>query len=111
MVEEPILQMEHVEQGTPRKPFQTPRIISQEALIAFSLAEVGIKRIFPSTKDNQDSITKKTEETHSQENIQYFCAPIIHQKTGELITSYKRLSKDPELKKHGKQVLEKSGVA
>ena len=59
---------------------------------------VGIKRITPPTKDNQDSITKTTEETHYQENIQHFCAPVIHSRTGELITSYKRLSKDLELK-------------
>ena len=63
-----------------------------------SLAAVGIKRIFLLTKYNQDSITKTIEETHSQENIQHFCAPVIHPKTGELITSYKRLSKDPELR-------------
>ena len=98
MVEEPIFQMEHVEQGAPRPSFRTPIIISQEELIAFSLAAVGIKIIFPLTKDNQDSITKTIKETHSKENIQHFCAPVIHQKTGELITSYKRLSEDPELR-------------
>ena len=90
--------MEHVEQGTSRPSFRTPRIISQEALIEFSLAAVGIKIIFPLTEDNQDSITKTTEETHYQENIQQFCAPVIHPRTGGLITSYKRSSKDPELK-------------
>ena len=67
-------------------------------LISFSLAAVGIKIIFPLTKDNQDSNTKTIEETHSQENIQKFCAPVIHTRTGELITSYKKLSKDPELR-------------
>ena len=98
VVEEPIFLMEYVEQGTPRPSFRTPRIISQEALIALSLVEVGIKRIPPLTKYNQESITKTTEETHSQENIQHFCAPVIHPKTDELITSYKLLSKYPELK-------------
>ena len=82
VVEKPIFQMEHVEQGTPRPSFGTPRIISQEALIAFSLAAVGIKRIFPLTTDNQDSNTKTIAETHSQKNIQHFCAPVIHPKTG-----------------------------
>ena len=72
VVEKPIFQMEHVEQGTPRPSFQTPRIISQEALFAFSLEEVGIKRIPPLTNGNQDYITKTTKETHSQENIQHF---------------------------------------
>ena len=98
MVEKPIFQMEHVEKGTPRPSFRTPRIISQEALIAFSLAVTGIKRIPPLTKDNQDSITKTTEETHSQENVQHFCVPVIHPRTVELIMSYKKLSKDPELR-------------
>ena len=98
MVEKPIFQMEQVEQGTPRPSFQTPRIISQEVLIAFSLAEVGIKRTPPLTIDNQEFITKTIEETHSQENIQHFCAPVIHPGTSELITSYKRFPKDPEMK-------------
>ena len=90
--------MKHVEQGTPRLLFRTLIIISQEALIVFSLSAVGIKGIFPLTKDNQDSNTKTIEESHSQENIQHFCAPVMHPGTGELITSYKKLSKDPELK-------------
>ena len=98
VVEEPIFQMEQVEKGTPRPSFRTPRTISQEYLIAFSLAAVGIEIISPLIKDNQDSITKTSEEIHSQENIQHFCAPVIHPKTGELITSYKRLAKDPDLK-------------
>ena len=60
VVEKPIFQMEHVEQGTPRPPFRTPIIISQEGLIAFSLAAVGIKIIVPLTKDKQDSITERS---------------------------------------------------
>ena len=93
-----MFQMEPVEKGNPRPSFRTARIISQEALIAFSLAEVGIKRILPIINDNQDSLTKPYEEIHSQENLQHFCAPVIHPTTGELITSYKRLENDPELK-------------
>ena len=61
VVEEPILLIEQVEKGTPRPSFQTPRIISQEALIAFSLAAVGIERTFPLINDNQDSLTKPSE--------------------------------------------------
>ena len=98
VVEKPIFQMENLEQETPRPSFQTPVIIIQKELIAFSLAAVGIKIIFSLTKDKQDSNTKTIEEIHSQENLQYFCAPVIHPKTGEIIMSYKRLSKDPELK-------------
>ena len=54
VIEKPIYQMGHVKQGTPRPSVQTPRIISQEALIVFSLAAVGIKILHPITKNNQD---------------------------------------------------------
>ena len=39
---------------TSNPSFRTPCIISQEALMAFSLAAVGIKRSFPMVNDNQD---------------------------------------------------------
>ena len=67
-------------------------------MIAFSLAAVGIKRIFPIINDNQDSLIKTSEEIHSQENLQHFCAPVIHPTMGKIITSYKYLANDPELK-------------
>ena len=38
--------------------FRTPRIISQESLMAFSLAAVGIERRLPMVEDNQDSTSK-----------------------------------------------------
>ena len=49
--------------------FRTPRIISQEALMAFSLAAVGIERRLPMVEDNQDSTSKTTEEVHAPENL------------------------------------------
>ena len=67
-------------------------------MIAFLLEAVGIERILPLINDNQDSLTNPSKEIHSQENLQHFCAPVIHPTTGELITSYKRLAKDPDLK-------------
>ena len=93
-----MFQMEPVEKGTPIPSFLTQRVVIQEALIAFSLAAVGIERIFPIINDNQDSHTKPSEEIHSQADLQYFCAPVIHPTTGELITSYKRLENNLELK-------------
>ena len=78
--------------------FRTPRIISQEALMAFSLAAVGIERRFPIVEDNQDSTDKTMEEVHAPDNLQHFCAPVIHPTTGEIITSYKKLTEDPTLK-------------
>ena len=72
VIEKPICQMGHVKQGTPRPSVRTPRIISQEALILFSLAAVGIKRLHPITKNNQDYKNKTFGEIHSQQNPQHF---------------------------------------
>ena len=66
--------------------------------MAFLLAEVGIERIFPMVNDNQDSTTKTIEEVHAPENLQHFCASVIHPTTGEIITSYKRLVNDPKFR-------------
>ena len=54
--------------------------------------------MYPTIYDNQDSLTKPIEEYHSMANIHHFCAPVIHPTTGELITSYKKLANDPEMK-------------
>ena len=66
--------------------------------MAFSLAAVGIERRFLMVDDNQDSTIKKMEEVHAPDNLQHFCAPVIHPTTGEIITSYKRLVNDPKLR-------------
>ena len=98
LIEKPMCQMSHVRQGTPRPSIRTPRIISQEALIVFSLAAVGIKRIHPITKDTQDYKNKTFGEIHSQNTPQHFCAPFIHPTTGEIMTSYKRLTNEPKFR-------------
>ena len=49
-------------------------------------------------EDNQDSTSKTMEEVHAPDNLQHFCAPVIHPTTGEIITSYKKLVKDPTLR-------------
>ena len=66
--------------------------------MAFSLAAVGIERSFLMVNDNQDSTIKTMEEVHAPDNLQHFCAPVIHPTTGEIITSYKRLVNDPKLR-------------
>ena len=81
----------------PIPTFCTPRVISQEALRAFSLQAVGINP-YPIIIDNQDSTTTPSEEIHFQADIQHLCAPFIHPTTGEIITSYKKLANDPALK-------------
>ena len=35
---------------------------------------------------------------HAPDNLQHFCAPVIHPTTGEIITSYKRLFNNPKLR-------------
>ena len=47
---------------------------------------------------NQDSSIKTMEEVHAPENLQHFCAPVIHPTTAEIITSYKRLVNDSKLR-------------
>ena len=66
--------------------------------MAFSLAAVGIERRFPMVEDNQDSRSKTMEEVHAPDNLQHFCAPVIHPTTGDIITSYKKLINDQTLR-------------
>ena len=40
-------------------------------------------------------------------NIEHFCAPVVHPVTGETITQYKKLAKDPLLKDIWQTGLEK----
>ena len=84
--------------NTPTPTFRTPRIISQLALQAFSLQAMGIPTVMPIIVGNQESVHKASEEIHYTADIQHFCAPVIHPTTGEIITSYKKLAKDPEMK-------------
>ena len=98
LIKKIMCQLGHVRKETQRPSARTPRIIIQEALIAFSLAAVGIKRILPITKDNQDHNNQTVGEIQSQQNPQHFCAPVIHPTNGEIMTSYKRLTNDPKFK-------------
>ena len=82
-------QPERKQWRTSNPSFRTPRIISQEALMAFSLAAVGIERRLPMVEDNQDSTIKTIEAVHAPDNLQHFCDPVIQPTTGEIITSYK----------------------
>ena len=92
------VQSEREKWRTSNPSFRTPCIISQEALMAFLLAAVGIERILPVVNDNQDSTTKTIEEVHAPDNLPLFFAPVIHPTTGEIITSYKRLVNNPKFR-------------
>ena len=61
------------------------------------MAAVGIERRFSMVEDNQDSTSKTMEEVHAPDNLQHFCAPVIHPTIGEIITSYKKLINNPTL--------------
>ena len=74
-------QPERKQWRTSNPSFRTPRIISQEALMAFSLAAVGIERRFPMVEENQDAKIKTMGEVHAPDNLQHFCAPVIHPTT------------------------------
>jgi hypothetical protein len=74
--------------------------ITQEALqaIALSTIQSAPSKQFPFTHCNQKSESKPDEEYHHSPGMEHFCAPVIHPTSGEIISSYKKLSKDPELK-------------
>ena len=73
---------------TPTPPSRTPRIISQEALAA--VYHRGLAYGAFSTPPPQRYTP--------QPPLEHFCAPVVHPVTGESITSYKRLARDPLLR-------------
>eukprot|EP00978_Attheya_sp_CCMP212_P024559 scaffold77412_cov58-Attheya_sp.AAC.1 len=74
-------------------------VITQEAFQAIALATIGApSNTFPFTQCNQRSETRPDEEYHHSPGLEHFCAPVIHPTSGDIITSYKKLAKDPELK-------------
>eukprot|EP00978_Attheya_sp_CCMP212_P042176 scaffold252677_cov57-Attheya_sp.AAC.2 len=74
-------------------------VITQEAFQAIVLATISPpSNNFPFTHCNQRSTTKPDEEYHHSPGLEHFCAPVIHPTSGDIITSYKKLARDPELK-------------
>ena len=60
----------------------------------------------PSTTWIPDSLvvaSKPTGQTPYDVNIKHYCVPVVHLVTGETITQYKKLAKDPLLKDIGRQ--------
>eukprot|EP00978_Attheya_sp_CCMP212_P028922 scaffold101112_cov55-Attheya_sp.AAC.1 len=86
--------------GQSSRPKTMHTIITQEALqaIALSTIQSAPSKQFPFTHCNQRSESKPDEEYHHSPGMEHFCAPVIHPTSGEIISSYKKLSKDPELK-------------
>jgi hypothetical protein len=93
--DEPILQP--LEPNCARIPFASSNIISQEAInlltdqIHNNTKTTWVPSAFitssPSTNDNRKG--------NYDADIKHFCAPVIHPITGETITNYKKLAKDP----------------
>eukprot|EP00978_Attheya_sp_CCMP212_P036291 scaffold163285_cov71-Attheya_sp.AAC.1 len=74
-------------------------VITQEAFQAIALGTIGTpSNNVPFTHCNQRSTTKPDEEYHHSPGLEHFCAPVIHPTSGDIITSYKKLARDPELK-------------
>eukprot|EP00978_Attheya_sp_CCMP212_P012262 scaffold30472_cov37-Attheya_sp.AAC.1 len=74
-------------------------VITQEAFQAIALATIGASsNNFPFSHCNQRSTTKPDIEYHHSPGLEHFCAPVIHPTSGDIITSYKKLARDPELK-------------
>ena len=72
---------------TPTPPSRTPRIISQEALAAVCHRGLAYGAF----------ATPPQRENRQRPPLEHFCAPVVHPVTGESITSYKKLARDPLL--------------
>jgi hypothetical protein len=85
--------------GQSKRP-KTMHTITQEAFQAIALATMQSAPCnrFPFTDCHQRSESRPDEEYHHSPGLEHFCAPVIHPTSGEIITSYKKLSKDQELK-------------
>eukprot|EP00978_Attheya_sp_CCMP212_P040823 scaffold226719_cov36-Attheya_sp.AAC.1 len=85
---------------TPKRSNINTNVITHLAFQAIALATIGGAPIthFPFTHCNQRSETKPDEEYHHSTGLEHFCVPVIHPTLGDIITSYKKLAKDPELR-------------
>ena len=81
----------------PREPYEqlpqmnTSRMFSQQALAAFNAQALGININTPQA--TTDFIGKQLEAL--PQDIQHFCMPVIHPVTGEHISNYMKLKRDP----------------
>ena len=81
----------------PREPYEplpelnTPQMFTQQALSAFNAQALGININRP--QETSDFIHRQL--SVLPPDIQHFCMPVIHPVTGEHISNYMRLKKDP----------------
>ena len=78
----------------PRRPpilFKAPRMCTQTALNALTVKVWNDHRpaFVPNTLRVEQGI-------HTMPDIEHFCAPVVHPRTGEVITKYAKLAQDPD---------------
>ena len=72
--------------------FRSPRIISQEAV---NFVTTGVWND-PASTFLPRCFQPKMEEEATMLDMEHFCAPVVHPKTGEVITKYQKLANDPD---------------
>jgi hypothetical protein len=80
-----------------RTPVRIPNFISQEA-INYVSAQCYNDTGKTWTPDNLLVTNEPQGQAPYDVNIEHYCAPVVHPVTGETITQYKKLAKDPLLK-------------
>ena len=93
--EEPILQP--LTPNCSRIPFASSNIISQEAinLLTDRVYNDNKTTWIPSTFITSSPTTNDNRKGNYDADIEHFCAPVVHLITGETISNYKKLAKDP----------------
>jgi len=97
-VETPIIASDTIKRPPNRIPVYSPNIISQEA-VNLVTSNVYYKNDDTWTPTSfLTSAPSKLGSSNFDVDIEHFCAPVIHPTTGETITQYKKLIKDPVTK-------------
>ena len=93
--DETILQT--IDPNCARIPFASSNIISQEAINLLTNRINDDKKTtwIPSTFITSSPTTNDNRRGNYDADIEHFCAPVIHPITGETITNYKKLARDP----------------
>ena len=75
-----------------------PNLISQEAVNAVTESAVYANNAVWTPSKYLLANVSTSAGSNLDGDIEHFCAPVIHPETGETITSYKKLARDPLLK-------------
>ena len=83
-----------------RIPLYHPNMISQEAInfVTESVHGTNMDIWTPEVFMTADTSSSHGTSNHDAD-LEHFCAPVVHPETGETITSYKKLQRNPVMKK------------